>query len=750
MPTIAIRTAPVILFMAAVGALFAQQGQPAPVVPRLVRVTNTFHPANGLPTSVESVTLSIYSEEHEGAPLWSETQNVNVDAEGRYNVVMGSTRAEGVSTELFVTDEPRWLGVTFNRPGEREQPRMLLVSVPYALKAVDSETLGGRPASAYLLAPAGASAGDAAPGALGDSHGSLPASLERKSLTPLVTSGATNCIGVFTNSTDLGCSVMRQSGNNIGVGTTTPGATLDVIGQAAVGTGGSTQTYGFDLYVNAANPRVLVDSYGNPGTASVILQGRNGSIGISHQLSVNASGLFSIAPGSTGAPALSVVQNGNVGFGTTAPASKVDVNGAITIDPGCHPGFVPGSLNVDVCGSVARIQPWGSVNLALNPYAGNVGIGTATPGSKLDVVGDINLSGMLRFQGFSGLQVGITNGVTAIGSSALGLNITGTNNTAIGFNTLAFNTTGNQNTAGGAYALFSNANGSFNTAHGYGALQSNTSGSLNTAAGYSALASAVGATNNTASGAWALSADVNGQDNTATGFSALKSTTSGGQNTASGSSALFSNITGNNNTATGFNALYNSTGSNNVGIGYQAGYFVSTGNNNIHIGSQGFSSDSAIIRIGTPGTQTKFFAAGVAGANVSGAAVLVDTSTGQLGVASSSRRFKDDIHDMGDASRGLMRLRPVTFRYKQPFADGSKPMQYGLIAEEVSEVFPDLVAHSADGRIETVKYQVLDSMLLNEVQRQQAEISAQKEQIRDLRERLEKLEAALTAAIPAH
>jgi Chaperone of endosialidase len=105
---------------------------------------------------------------------------------------------------------------------------------------------------------------------------------------------------------------------------------------------------------------------------------------------------------------------------------------------------------------------------------------------------------------------------------------------------------------------------------------------------------------------------------------------------------------------------------------------------------------------------------------------------------SSSRRYKEDIQDMGDASAGLMRLRPVTFHYKKPFADGSQTMQYGLIAEEVADVYPDMVARSADGQIETVKYQLLDPMLLNEVQRQQAEI-------RELQERLSRMEAALAA-----
>jgi len=118
----------------------------------------------------------------------------------------------------------------------------------------------------------------------------------------------------------------------------------------------------------------------------------------------------------------------------------------------------------------------------------------------------------------------------------------------------------------------------------------------------------------------------------------------------------------------------------------------------------------------------------------------------------SSRRYKEDIQDMGDASRGLMHLRPVTFRYQKPSADGNKPIQYGLIAEEVADVFPDLVARSADGQIETVKYQLLDSLLLNEVQRQQAEIGTQREQIgtqagqiRDLQEQIRELKAALTS-----
>jgi hypothetical protein len=224
--------------------------------------------------------------------------------------------------------------------------------------------------------------------------------------------------------------------------------------------------------------------------------------------------------------------------------------------------------------------------------------------------------------------------------------------------------------------------------------------------------------------------------NTGLGISALVSNTTGANNTAIGAGALFSNTTGMNNTAIGNEALLISTGTNNIGIGASAGAALSSGSDNILIGNGGLSGDSGTIRVGQSGNQTSFFAAGVRGVTTgaNNAIPVVIDSSGQLGTVSSSRRFKEDIQDMGEASSGLLQLRPVSFRYKQPFADGSKPIQYGLIAEEVAEVFPDLVVHSADGQIETVKYQILDVLLLNELRRQEAEIRA-------LKERLDKLES---------
>jgi hypothetical protein len=247
------------------------------------------------------------------------------------------------------------------------------------------------------------------------------------------------------------------------------------------------------------------------------------------------------------------------------------------------------------------------------------------------------------------------------------------------------------------------------------------------------------------SAGWGALPGTTGLNDTAVGYSALSADTTGLGNTASGSWALGDNTTGNSNTAVGGYALgFNTTGNNNIAIGYEAGFGnLATASNNIDIGNQGTGGDSSAIRIGSEGAQTNTYIAGIYGVTSFGIPVYIN-SNGQLGTVSSSRRYKEDIQDMADASSGLLRLRPVTFRYKKPSDDGSKPVQYGLIAEEVAEVYPDLVARSADGQIETVKYQLLDPMLLNELQKQHATITAQQEQIRSLEERLAKVEAALS------
>ena len=212
------------------------------------------------------------------------------------------------------------------------------------------------------------------------------------------------------------------------------------------------------------------------------------------------------------------------------------------------------------------------------------------------------------------------------------------------------------------------------------------------------------------------------------------------------------------NTGSGFGALSNATtGHRNVALGYQAGYAVTTGSDNIIIGggNQGTSTDAGVIRIGASAYQKKAFIAGIR-AVTTGVAdavqVLVD-SKGQLGTVKSSRRFKEDIHPMGSVSERLFALRPVTFRYKKPYEDGSKPVQFGLVAEEVAQVFPELVVYGKDGKPETVAYHVLATLLLNELQKEhkstqslQRENAAQAEELAALR-RGNELQATRMAAL---
>ena len=215
---------------------------------------------------------------------------------------------------------------------------------------------------------------------------------------------------------------------------------------------------------------------------------------------------------------------------------------------------------------------------------------------------------------------------------------------------------------------------------------------------------------------------------------------------------MLSNTTGINNTAFGWGALEaNTTGSNNIAIGLNAAAEVSASTNagnSIHIGNLGLSGDNATIKIGTQGTQTTAFIAGVYGVVATGESVVV-TSSGQLAVAGvSSQRFKEDITDMGDTSDKLFQMRPVNFFYKPAYDDGSHTLQYGLIAEEVAKIYPEMVAYDKDAQPYLVRYQLLAPMLLNEVQKQHAEIQNQKEVNRKLADRLAAIEAILASQTP--
>lgn len=330
---------------------------------------------------------------------------------------------------------------------------------------------------------------------------------------------------------------------------------------------------------------------------------------------------------------------------------------------------------------------------------------------------------------------------TALGISSLTANTTGIDNTATGQVALYSNTTGNYNTANGMQALYSNTTGTHNTASGVNALYSNITGNYNTASGMNALFSNTTGRQNTASGYQALYSNTTGNYNIANGDNALYSNTAGGANTANGSAALYANTTGISNIAIGAIALGgNKTGNYNTAIGVNVGSNIIAGSENIYIGdSAGVDAgdESGTIRIGNPiVANTATYISGISGKTAAGGVAVLIGADGHLGTVVSSKRFKEDIKDMGEASSDLMKLRPVTFMYKPEIATGERTLQYGLIAEEVAEVYPDLVQYSATGEANTVYYHLVNAMLLNEVQKQN-------KQIADLQERLSKIEALI-------
>jgi trimeric autotransporter adhesin len=334
-------------------------------------------------------------------------------------------------------------------------------------------------------------------------------------------------------------------------------------------------------------------------------------------------------------------------------------------------------------------------------------------------------------------SAGAQAGNTSLGTSALVNNTTGKFDTAVGFAALFLNQTGSNNTAIGAGVLQSNSV-SYNTGVGYQALLDNTTGRLNTATGAGALLSNTTGASNSATAAGALGSNTTGSSNAADGYGALTFNKTGSENAAIGYAALAFNTTGSNNTAVGWNAGSDvTTGDNNIAVGSQAGENLGTGNNNIDIGNVGVAGESNAIRIGTKSVQTRAVIAGISGTPIySGSAVLVNAN-GRLGVAVSSARYKRDIRDMGAASDRLTKLRPVTFRYKE---DSAGTVQFGLVAEEVARVYPELVTNGDDGKPETVAYYQLPAMLLNEVQKQVRENRRKDAEIAALRKQVESLE----------
>jgi hypothetical protein len=693
-------------------------------VPNLVRYGGALKGAQGgaLSSVTVGVTFAIYKEQEGGAPVWLETQNITTDASGNYSVLLGSTTANGLPSDLFSQQEQRWLGAQVQ--GQAEQARVLLVSVPYAFRAHEAETLGGRSVEDFILAPprANSSASGEQPSAAGTSatttnqQGNKPGTK-----APAANQGPTN----FSGSTSDQIVGVTQIGTGAGVKSSAP--TEAVLGTATAASGKGVAVHG----TATGTGGVALKGFATAGTGN--------TIGVSAYVA-SPTGTVAVLNNGAGGKIISGQNNGVEKF-------SVDGNGNLnTLGK-----YQIGSKRVLDIGAAAD----------QNVFLG-VGAGTS------------NVAGSGRANTFSGSQAGLYNTTGAYntfsGSQAGYSNTTGNYNTFSGFYAGYANTIGSNNTFIGDYAGVNNTWGSYNTFSGYVAGGYNTTGYHNTFSGYQAGYSNTDGYYNTFSGSQAGYANTIGSNNTFIGDYAGVNNTWGSYNTFSGSQAGYSNTTGDHNTFSGFFAGYaNTTGGNNtfIGdqagysntdggantfIGYQAGYSNTTGSYDIYIGTLGPSSgnESHTIRIGGV-AQTAAFIPGIWNTLISrdGTMVLVDSS-GQLGTVASSRRFKEQIYDMGESTNALMKLRPVTFLYKPEYDKGPRTLQYGLIAEEVAEVYPDLVAYEPDGKPYTVKYQYLTTMLLNEAQKQyrraEAEAklnAAQQKKIKELEQRLSHLERLL-------
>ncbi len=350
----------------------------------------------------------------------------------------------------------------------------------------------------------------------------------------------------------------------------------------------------------------------------------------------------------------------------------------------------------------------------------------------------------------------------------------GTNNSALGSYALHNTSSGRNNVANGAYALFTNLYGSSNDAVGAFALYSNTTGDYNTAMGHAAMFLGTGSRNTalggralfdassangatavgfyalanggafaTAVGAYALSSLTSGGgSNVAVGYRSLEKATTTSFNTAVGTRSLSSLTTGGSNVAVGYGGLVNlETGSANISIGDRSGQNI-VGDRNIMIQNPGDVGDNHTIRIGDA-SNTRAFVGGIFGAMSLGGIQVFVNSEGQLGTMTSSRRFKEEIRPMADRSADLMALRPVIFRYTEEVAgDASRPLEFGLIAEEVAEINPELVVYDEDGQPYSVRYSALVPMLVNELQQLRREVEAQREEaalLRDQRRLLDEI-----------
>ena len=696
-------------------SLSAQQAAPVAanaVVPPVIRFSGVLTDVNSKAlTGTVGVTFSLYEEAQGGAALWVETQNVTPDKTGRYSVILGSTTSQGIPAEVFASGEARWLGV--QAQGQTEQPRTLLMSVPYALKALDAETVGGKPASSFMLTP---QAGG---------NSAVPGKLPPGTITG---SGTADFIPMFTGSTTIANSGIFQTvGGNVGIATTTPAAKLDVKGTADVrntltlfpsGTHATLTVHGTAFEVSSAGLVTFVSGQTFPGTGTVT------SVGSGAGLTggpITGSGTLSIASGGV---TNSMLVNPSL---TVAAGTDLTGGGAVALG-----GTT--TLNLDTT-KVPLLN-------AANTFTGN-----QTVNGNLSATGVV--TGSSYQIGSNLFAFGSYNNFNAFLGFAGNTATTGKGNTANGVAALQTNTTGSNNTASGAYALDGNS-GSNNTVIGFQAIYGQGTGSFNTALG--ALS---GLTND--------SSDMTGTNNTFIGIGTAISTGTVSNATAIGANA---DVAESNALVLGsINGVNGATASTNVGIGTTTplaaldvagggGVRTFIGSPNcggfagIAIGTSGFNSCQNYSMVGD-GTNT--FVAAPTGdilfrVDKNAYTAMVIDSSGAVGIGTLSPDNSLSVNGNADKTGGgswgtfsdgrlknlngsfntglsqVLKIHPIRYRYKADNAMGIRDTDehIGVVAQEVQKVIPEAVTKNSKGYLLVNNDPIIWTML-NAIKEQQGE-----------------------------